>query len=123
MEISQNFVAFLEYMNFNQHENIPYSIKKFQPEVGQIPIGRGKFWILEHHLLRKGVGSREQKVWGEKLIWEKKEATQCDEEATSLAMPEISIGETKKTYYNHKIFTVPKTKSVWRLVGVNSTIS
>ena len=91
-------------------------IKQLQPEVGQIPIGMGKFRILEHHLLR------EQKIWDEKLIWEKKEATQCDEETTSLAMPEISIGETKKTYYNHKVFTVPKTKSVWRLEGVNATI-
>ena len=34
-------------------------IKKHQPKVGQIPIGAGgKFWILEHHLLRKEVGSK-----------------------------------------------------------------
>ena len=34
-------------------------------------------------------------------------------------MPEISIGETKKPYYNHKVFTVLKTKSVWRSLEPN----
>ena len=50
---------------------------------------------------------------------ERKEATQCDEETTSLAMPEFSIGETTKPYYKHRIFTVPKTKSVWRSLEPN----
>ena len=50
---------------------------------------------------------------------ERKEATQCDEETTSLAMPEFSIGETTKPYYKHKIFKVPKTKSVWRSLEPN----